>query len=293
MRAITRHQNQQSLTPHTIAYCPNNNMVISYWEPGQKVFLYGPDGKYKMQLVSDDEDEEKQSGFVMSMAVSSLGYIIIISLYDKDVRVFDIDGTYVTCFSVLAPDEDQSMQVHPKCVAVDQNGCVLIGDRVRKLITIHECPDGTLLRRVQCQDFEDRLTVNCNDQILYSCKSMANSKYDKIVATDYSGKEVFTFTPCIPTAYDGTIDPETESRRVVVEGIVCDSHNMIYVIMQVCDRYDRVPNTGHLHQYSPIGEFIRCIQSDIDDPNDLAIANEDELIVTNHEAILVYRSKKY
>ncbi|XP_072043659.1 uncharacterized protein [Amphiura filiformis] len=288
VKTITPTHYGRSLKAHTIACCPNEDVVVSYWDPGQ-VFLYGSDGECKMQLTSPDV-EEKQIGYVMGIAVSPQGFFIV-SLYSRFVQVFNLDGTYHSSFSILAADENPNTQTHPKCVAIDREGHVLVGDWQRKVITIHTCPDGKQVRRVRCSNFEDRMTVNSKNQILYSCKS-PKSVYDQVVAIDYSGNEVFTLTPRVDEDMTPSIDQDiSDCRRVSIEGIVCDSHDVIYIVMQVCKGYGTMSNTGHLHQYTPTGGFLRCIDRGIDDPHDLTIASNQSLILQNHESILVYSTK--
>ena len=164
-----------------------------------------------------------------------------------------------------------------------KEGHVLVGDRARQMITIHTCPDGTLVKKVKC-DYSIALGVNSKKQILCQTSPL----HCEIKAIDYHGNEVFTFTP--------KIDEDLAGGKVAhVYGSVCDAKDNIYLTMLVLaeqseDKLHYSPNTGHLHMYNPEGQYQSCIASGIEHPFGLTITPDGlHLVVANHHSILKYK----
>ncbi|XP_072021685.1 uncharacterized protein [Amphiura filiformis] len=257
------HQGKE-LGCYRIACCPNGDMVVSCTD---ELYLLDGDGKCKMQLRSTD----MPIGHVCNICVSPLGYIFVASVSCRFVHVFTTEGKYLRCFT---PDSNTSPKW--KCLAIDRKGQLLVGDRERDIITIHTCPDGTVVNKIKCSlGYGSGMVVNSKNQILIHSHP---SDYSKVVATDYSGNEVFSFTPKIVQDMTG--------RQSVSHGILCDHNDNIYVAMSRCEY-----NTGHIHAYSPKGEFLQCLTTRLYSPLDLSMTPGGSLVVANETSILKYSLK--
>ncbi|XP_072021287.1 uncharacterized protein [Amphiura filiformis] len=270
------HQGKQ-LQCHRIACCPNGDMVVSDWD---KLYLLDGDGEYKMQLRSTETDSDRKIGkYICNICVSPLGYICVASVSCRFVHVFTVEGKYLHCFT---PDDDSNTSAWWKCLAVDREGHLLVGDRETNTITIHTCPDGRLVNKIKYSiGYNVSMVVNSKNQILiYSVSS--GSVYSKVVAIDYSGNEVFSFTP--------KIDEDVSGRKAVSYGIVCDDSDNIYVAMLIVVMFEHLQsiyiNTGHIHKYSPTGEFLQCMVRGLHCLSDLSMAPDGSLVVANRKSIL-------
>ncbi|XP_072043455.1 uncharacterized protein [Amphiura filiformis] len=268
--------------------CPNGNMVVCGQIPYQ-LHMLNSDGEHITQLTTKAQGK---LGVVQDIAVSSQGYIVAISLYSRFVHVFNSNGTYLHYFSILAAAENFNTKVNPRCVTLDRDGHVLVGDYVRELITIHTCPEGKLVKRIQCCFLG--MAVNSKNKIVHTLKCESPSWMCNAVAViDNAGNKVLRFTP---TIHVDAIPGEMSGDKIVARCIVCDPLDRIYVAMCIYKKGTcrLIPNTGHLHQYSRTGAFMRCIDRGIFMPLDLAIASDGtSLIIANGDSILIYKVSQY
>ncbi|XP_072024513.1 uncharacterized protein [Amphiura filiformis] len=263
---------------HRIACCPNGDMVTSYKD---ELCLFDCDGKFKMQLISTETDSDMKIGFVCNICVSSKGYIFVVSDSCRFVHVFTTEGNYNHCFT---PGDDSNTSVKWKCLAIDREGHLLVGDSERGIITSHACPDGVqegwsrVVKKINCSlGYYPSMVVNSKNQILIHSHPALDSVYSRVVAIDYSGNEVFTFTP--------EFDDDLTGRKVIPYGIGCNDSNNIYVAM---DPGMLVYNRGHIHRYSPTGVFLQCIAKGLYNPCDLSMTPDGSLMVANGKSILKY-----
>ncbi|XP_072042856.1 uncharacterized protein [Amphiura filiformis] len=288
-RNITlKQQHVQPLQVQNVACCPNGNMVVNrVSHEASQLYMLSGDGEYKMQLATPDADpcDRLQVFLVKGIAVSAQGHIVVIGMDMRYVHVFDSDGKYLSCFPILQPDELPSVKADPRCVAVDRDGHVLVGEHDKKIISIFTCPEGNLVKKViwKSTGFTTYMRVNSQNQILYCREGSIDSGHfqdDYVVAMDYSGNEVFNFIPRID---------EEKKDRFDIKGIECDVHDNIYILMHVYRGFQPIPSTGHLHQYSPTGAYMRCIDRGIENPWDLAFTYDGALVIANYNSVLVYR----
>ncbi|XP_072023257.1 uncharacterized protein, partial [Amphiura filiformis] len=228
--------------------------------------IHDSDGKYKMSFMPTDQDSN-QPICVTDICVSPQGDILVVGYGCKFIHVFDKQGKYFHCFNTLAQGEDENTHVDLQCIAIDREGNVLVGDRARDIITIHTYPDGRVVKEIKCSIAIDRsMVVNNKNQIL-THSDTSGSVYSRVVAIDYSGNEVFSFTP--------KIDEDVTGRVVWSRGIECDDEDNIYVAMMVSNRN----NTGHIHAYSPTGTFLQCIAKGLYYPWDLSMTPDGSLVL--------------
>ena len=252
-----------------IVCCPNGDMVIATWN--DQVYLLGWDGRCKVKLTSPEADEQKQKSVVRGIAVST-GYILVLDK-TKFIKVFQQDSSYYGCFS---------NGYENKHIAVNRDRHVLLGDPDNKIMTFHTCPDGQLIKTIKYDtgpvSWHGSIVVNSKNQILHHF-TPRDSVYSKVIASDDSGQEVFAFTP--------TIDEDMAGAYVWPSGIVCDTHDNIYVAMCVWKNYIQT-DTGHVHKYSPTGAFLGCLAKGLHCPCDLSITHDDtSLVVANSRSILI------
>ncbi|XP_072018959.1 mitogen-activated protein kinase kinase kinase 7-like [Amphiura filiformis] len=270
------HQGKQLGCCHT-ACCPNGDMVMASWE---KLYLIDGDGKCKMPLISTETDADRNINCVYNISVSPLGYIFVVSYSCRYVHVFTVEGKYLHCFT---PDGDSNTSFKTKCLAIDREGRLLVGDREMNTITIHTCQDGKMVNKINCSKIGKNasMIVNSKNQILIHSNPVYNTaRYSTVVAIDYSDNEVFSFTP--------KIDEDVSGRHVRPCGIVCDDNDNIYVAMLIDVQGVVVFDTGHIHKYSPTGEFLQCIARGLFHPCDLSMTPDGSLLVANEKSILKY-----
>ncbi len=237
-------------------------MVIGGNLPGQ-LYIIGPNGQLKMQLIVPEGDKNKRIGTVWSTAVSSQGHVLVAD-DTRYVKIFDSTGKYLHSLNTSSSD-----------IAIDKKGHILVGDM------IYTCPDGKLINTLNCYG-ERHMAVNSRNQILFNYFA-TNSAYDKVVVIDYSGREVFTFIP--------SIDEDVDGNLVIIRGIKCDVEDNIYLAMSVRRNYEVIVGTGHIHRYTPTGKFVRCIAAGLGNPSDIAMSFDGSLVVANYDSILVYNLK--
>ncbi|XP_072051421.1 mitogen-activated protein kinase kinase kinase 12-like [Amphiura filiformis] len=267
------HQGKQLGCCH-ITCCPNGDIVMAAWE---KLYLLDGDGEYKMQLISTGTDPDRKMGrYVEDMCVSPLGYIFVVSDCCRFVHVFTTEGKYLHCF---IPDENSKF--FRKCLAIDREGQVLVGSK--DIITVHMCPDGRVVNKIKYSfGYLPSMVINSKNQILIHSRPSGSVYRRRVVAIDYSGKEVFSFTP--------KIDEDVAVRESVSHGIVCDDNDNIYIPIRKQNQV--LCNTCHIDIYSPTGKFLQCIVRGLTyNPLDLSMTPDRALVVANETSILKYSLK--
>ena len=261
-----------------IACCPNEDLVVG--GTGSESYLLDREGQFKMELIPDNRND-KTVLHVRGVAVSRHGYIMLID-NTKFVKVFASTGKYNHRFTTLSSREDpESVHVSLVCVTTDREGHqVLVGDGMRNVITIHRCPDGELLNRIECSmglSDNTHMVVNRKQQILiHTTHDDDQSGTTKVTVIDYCGNTLFTFAPKIE---------DTRDRHLLECGIVCDPYDNIYLALKDYGRN----HTGHIHKYSPTGMYLECIYKGLW-PADLTMKHNDgSLVVANMGSILIFR----
>ncbi|XP_072045243.1 uncharacterized protein [Amphiura filiformis] len=277
-REIHPEYQGKSLESDRIACCPNGDIVMSCYE---NLYLLDADGKCKMQLKSTETDSKKQiAKIVTNLCVSPLGYIFVVNSTSTFVHVFNVDGQYLHCFNTLTAPESDSYAYDgtDRYLAIDREGKLLVDDPNRGIITIHTCPDGKIVNTIRCSlitsNYGANMAVNSKNQILIQSfmVHLAGIHYKAAVAIDYSGEEVFRFTP-----------KTTDKIRLWPGAVICDDQDNIYIVIK-----SRGANAGHIHIYSPTGRFLQCLTSGLHKPIDLALTHDGSLMVSNSKSILLY-----
>ncbi|XP_072042041.1 uncharacterized protein [Amphiura filiformis] len=200
-------------TAYNIACIPGNGDLVTCNYLSNKIDILDSDGKYKLSFTPTEQDSNQPIA-VVGIFVSPQQDILVVGLGFKSILVCDKQGKYRHCFNTLTQGEDENTNVKLWCIAIDKEEKVLVCDRARGLITIHTYPDGNVVKKINCHSigYNPRMAVNSKNQILIHSHPIG-SVYSKVVAIDYSGNEVFSFTP--------RVDEDVTSDEVWPGGIVC------------------------------------------------------------------------
>ncbi|XP_072035450.1 uncharacterized protein [Amphiura filiformis] len=270
---MTTQPLQDPMKAKRIACCPNGDIVIGAMSKVH--ILGGKDNRETCVTLS-------VTPHIWSIAVSPQGHILAMD-GTRSVKVFDKRWKFVQDISTLMGDEDPRSQVEPTCMTVDADGRILLGDIWRDNLTVHSFPDCEVMSKIKCRihSVHSTIAANSRGQILQHFRS-PGSVYSQVSAIDYSGHEVFSFTP--------NIDEDLRmGKNVRPRGIVCDAYDNIYIIMKVVKGFESFENTGHLHKYSPTGGFLGCLAKGLYKPCGLAITTDGSALkIADHKSILTY-----
>ena len=101
-----------------------------------RVYLFNKGGEYKLTFKSTDPAGKFL--FLSGITVSSVNQIVITD-FSTDVKIFDVNGSFINSFSTLAPGEQPIPRVtgFAAGITVNNQNEIRIGDWDRKCITIH------------------------------------------------------------------------------------------------------------------------------------------------------------
>ncbi len=228
------------------------------------------------QVITDQVvNNTKRIGKVVEdITTSSSGFLAV---YDvRKVKIFHHEGTYQHNFNTSLETHPKSLRPGLKCVAIDKNGNVIVGDWKGGLLTIHNM-NGELMGTLQTKNMEYLSRICCMNRkrhILCCCDPLG-AVYPEVTVLDYSGEQVGKFMPKIETTGD---------EEVKAMGLVVDAHDNIYVALCLLRGRFKLNNSGHIHKYSPSGVFIGCISKGLYSPCDLALT-KDVLTVADFESV--------
>ena len=212
-----------------------------------------------------------------TVTISKEGHIV--QVCRRVVNILDKNLDHIRQFSVPSV-ENTNVRYKVLCASVDWNDRIVFYDKGQR-VWVHSFSTGQLIKSFQMErqiltNSSQSMALNNNNQILVHVYPQGNI-YSTVIAIDYTGKEVFTFTP--------TIDEDLKNRWVWAQGIVCDEYNNIYVGLRVMG----TDNSGHIHKYSPTGRFIACIVRGLYMIKKLDIATDGSLVVADWRAIRIYK----
>ena len=269
-----------------VALHPNGDMVVTR-QTENRLFLLDGDGKYKMELVSPDsvEGNNANNRYIKGVSISPQGHVYVgYTSENRNIQVFNENAAFIHSFSTLKEGENPSRVFCPANPTYDVNANILlVGNPNQGVITTHTCPGGEIVGQItfkgKCRYQTMKMVVNTKKQILYHyCPK--EEVQSKVVATDYSGKEVFTFTP--------RLDEDVSDTWVYPGGIVCDAYDNIIIAMYPYT----TKNKGHIHKYSPTGAFLECIAKGLYKPYDLSMSHDGStMAVANMFSVLLYELK--
>ncbi|XP_072049756.1 uncharacterized protein [Amphiura filiformis] len=264
-----------------IGVCNNSDVVVTdfpNWEedkhPPRRAYVFSHGGKFKYTLHPPDDKPEARMISPQDVAITSRSEIAIADTESQYVKIFNEKGTYLRMFSVLS-DENQTTMVQPFSISVASNGDILVSCVTRKLITIHDADDGRLISTVKLNIKPHYMTTNNNQQIF-----VCDWAVKKVHAVNYAGDVIFSLESF-------TVD----GKPGMPAGITCDEEYHIYIAVMHFNPADNdcpFANTGHIHQYSHWGRFIRCIITNMYSPRGVTWHN-DTIYVANARCVSMYR----
>ena len=265
-----------------IAAVDKNDKPVDMWSSkigSPRVYVFGADTKPKFVLNSTDSDEKPVGKLVAAqgVAVTQDGNYAIAD-GTKWVKIFDQNGKYLSEFSTLKNDDDDSVKVKPSCIAVTDNGDILVGDFIRELVTVHSGSDYHILHEVPVRSKPIHIASGSEGQIWVSSVEEDLWQAGKLTAFNYSGEELVTIYPEI---YDEVTKPN---------GIACNPDGTIFVAVTAVDekRKESKTSCGHIHQYGSDGKFIECFVKRVYNPQGMALYGKC-MAVADTNAVLMYK----
>ena len=258
-----------------IAYHPNGDLVVAEYP---HLYLLDGDGQIKITTtVRSFNTRKANSPEVTALAISPQGQVYIAQSDSPLISVLSETGTYLQCFSTLPANDYDTNESRIVETITDMDGNLLVvSGKGPHVITIHTCPSGEITNCIKLTENPKygmlRGTVNSKKQILLYHRT-ANRENMKVVALDYSGNELYSFTSDVDKKLD------EGNRSVCLGGIACDSYDNVFLSCYITKGFgDHTQEQGYILKYSPTGEFLACIDTGHNKPHDLSIAPDSTLI---------------
>ncbi|XP_072043675.1 uncharacterized protein [Amphiura filiformis] len=311
-KVVVPQQNGRDIHLHKMACFPNGDIFAEHegiWsiislkgrikqvlnkstEENQGETTEGASQSKKVKLTNQEDanqespEKETTRGCVSYAAITHDGHIIVNKdSQSKKVSVFKKEGAFVSSF--LTGPADMNIHSIIMGIAIDKAGKILIGDKERQIITIHDCPSGQLIDTISTKanpiGYGTVFAVNSKDQILYPT-SLARKGWPLMVI-DRSGNEVLQIIPRIGRF------------KVELTGIACDDKDNIFLgiwpDMRGIRRPFKIrPTDCHIHNYGSNGAFLRCIHNTMHYPRDLSILSNGMLVANCQFSFWVFSARK-
>ena len=254
-----------------IAVCSTGDIAITdITSKDRRAYLFSKDGEFEFRFKSTNPGCKFRH--IENVAVTADNHVFFTD-QSTDIKIFHVNGSFVTSFSTLAPNEKPVPRVNSFAlgITVSNQNEIIVGDRDRKCITIHT-QDGAFIQKIPSPIIPFFLATNSHLIIISDWVAR------KVIGMTRDGRVEFTIDRFV-------VDGEGGSPQ----GITCDSNDDVYIAVSEVDESNGKVNrnTGHIHQYNSNGVFIRCIIRDLYDPRGLAMSN-GKLYIANCTSILVY-----
>ncbi|XP_071800805.1 uncharacterized protein [Asterias amurensis] len=201
--------------------------------------------------------------------VSAVGSFVIAVDETKFVRVYNRNETSTPPrnFVTVHASEVKKTQVDLRCVAVKEDGDIVVGDAKSKVLSELSLIDGSIIRVVPVQTPPDFLAVNKYSQMLVSGEYSGTAE-----VLDSDGVRQFTITPYVNNA------------KVRCCTGVCWSKSGIYLAM-----HNKVKRSGHVHHYDDKGIFIECVIQGLILPQGISLTeDETRLIIADDHSVQIF-----
>ncbi len=238
-----------------ITACPNGDIAVAD-RNNNRVSVCSSEGNHKVSIPASS---------ARNVVADSKNRLVVIDRSGL-ATVYNGDRKQVLQFPV-APSEQGT--VDPRCVAIDKEDRIYIGDFTRQLISIHSPIDGKVERIVQVNMKPEFICVTAKNLIL-----MSNADEGKVVAVDpwgAKGNEAFVFE----TVFEG--------EKMKPAGIAIDGNDEIYV-----SGYMGYINTGQIHHYTARGKHIKCIADKQYMPQGICFNTKGMLIMANYHSVRIF-----
>ena len=243
------------------------------------LYIFGSDG-YKSTFYPVDVSKRKDvliHPFDVALTPSDQLVIVDTSKYAK---LYDTKQSLKFCNTIctLSQDDDPKTKVSTQSVAVTPAGNIIIGDCLRRLITIHNEANVWVPKKVEIPIMPAFLATNSIGQILVS-GSEEKGKSAIVLAIDDNGKEVFTIDQF-----------DVDGGKGYPQGLVCDGDELYIAVIRHGENHDTVlVGTGHIHLYTNQGQFKECLIKGLYCPNNLAMSKDGYIYVANDASVLQLR----
>ena len=258
-----------------ITQCPNGDFVIA--DPvAIRVGIFTSSGTFKTNLNSDDDEDGK---FFMpsDVAVTSEGQIIVV---DKSplVKVYDFESGHFTFAFKTVHQEEGHGEIHvcPAAVQVYRDKDiehVFILDILRKVLTCHE-KDGTDLKSIDTGGTPSYFSVINAKQFILSDYSDGKVRF---VDSDSMGN--YKTTVVIDTPMDGL------GRKASPVGSCIDKQTGNFYLALGKRQGDCMIQSYEVKS----GKFVSCIASKLNNPFNMIISVEGNLVVADKRKIKIYK----
>ncbi|XP_033641180.1 E3 ubiquitin-protein ligase TRIM71-like [Asterias rubens] len=238
-----------------ITACPNGDIAVAD-RNNNRVAVSSSEGNHKVSIPAQS---------ARNVACDSKNRLVVIDRSGL-ATVYNGDRKQVLQFPV-APSEQGT--VDPRCVAIDKEDRIYIGDFTRQLISIHSPIDGKVERIIQVNMKPEFICVTGKNLIL-----MSNADEGKVVAVDpwgAKGNEAFGFE----TVFEG--------EKMKPAGIAIDGNDEIYI-----SGYMGYINTGQIHHYTARGKHIKCIADKQYMPQGICFNTKGMLIMANYHSVRIF-----
>ncbi|XP_072049042.1 uncharacterized protein [Amphiura filiformis] len=249
------------------------------------MYVFGEDGTERF-VINASECLGKPCGMAASLklncdvAVTKQGYFAVTD-NTKQVKLFDIKGENVGSFTIS--DDDKGNRDRARCIAVNANGEIYVGDFTEQVISVHNADDFTKLRDIYISIKPCYIAANSRGHvcvvtfdihILHQNNMMVPKEYSKVAIFDDSGNEI------------STISPTVWGKNVTPLGVVYDADDTLLLAA-----FDRSINRGgHVHRYGKKGEFLECIIKGTEQPSGIALRN-NTLAIADGKSVLIYKGE--
>ncbi|XP_072049041.1 uncharacterized protein [Amphiura filiformis] len=248
-------------------------------------YVFGEDGTQRFVI---NTSESRGSGGAMvanlklhsAVAVTKQGYFAVTD-NTTQVKLFDIKGENVGNFTISEDNKEGGDRA--RCIAVNSNGEIYVGDFSEQVISVHNADDFTKLREIFISIKPCYIAANSRGQvcvvsftirILHQNRMMVPTEYSKVAIFDDSGNEIFTISPTI------------WGKNATPLGVIYDADDTL--LLAVFDR--SINRGGHVHRYGKKGQFLECIIKGTEQPCGIALRN-NTLAIADGKSVLIYKGE--
>ncbi|XP_072049040.1 uncharacterized protein [Amphiura filiformis] len=162
-----------------------------------RVYVFEEDGSQRFVFNSVGA-HEKPVGILKlgcDVAVTKQGHYAVTDNTTR-VKLFDIKGQNVGSFCI---SEEGKQENRARCIAVNSNGEIYIGDFTEQVITVHNADDFTILREIYVSIRPSHIAVNSLGQVCVVHTNLFphNIRHCRVIVFDDSGNEIVSISPTI------------------------------------------------------------------------------------------------
>ncbi|XP_072018208.1 uncharacterized protein [Amphiura filiformis] len=226
------------------------------------------DGKFLFRFCGPEEERVLDA---KNVAHLSNGHILVVDGKARDVRVFEAFGRYLRKFGTRKLSKEmKESKVRLNCIIVDAEDNIMIGDRRRKVITMHQ-PDGTKIQTLATGIEPDYLAVSSKEII-----AVSGVEAFEVQLMNYLGQ----FLLRISTVPNG--------RSLWPKGVCFDIHSKYLYIAHYKSMGEK-----SIHKYNVMtGKHVDCVAKNLSGPNGIAMVGMDRISVADFGCVKIFSVDK-